>query len=79
MLLASRLKIMLADLGLNPESAGKMLHVQPRTIRYWISGKPLIPYAAYEMLKDRPGIRTLARRQVREPVALVSRIIKISI
>jgi hypothetical protein len=34
LLLASRLKIMLTDLGLNPDNAGKMLHVHPRTVRY---------------------------------------------
>jgi hypothetical protein len=34
LLLASRLKIRLADLGLNPDTAGKMLHVHPRTVRY---------------------------------------------
>ncbi len=41
---------MLADLGLNPETAGKMLHVHPRTVRYWISGKTLIPYSAFRLL-----------------------------
>ena len=40
-LLSARLKIMLADLGLTPEKAGKMLHVMPRTVRYWISGSEL--------------------------------------
>jgi hypothetical protein len=51
MLLASRLKIMLADLGLTPETTGKMLHVHPRTVRYWISGKTLIPYSSYRLLR----------------------------
>jgi len=46
MLLGSRLKVMLADLGLTPESAAQALHVTPRTVRYWISGKALVPYAA---------------------------------
>ena len=42
---------MLADAGLNPEQAGKRLHVTPRTIRYWISGKVLVPYAAYKLVR----------------------------
>ena len=46
---------MLADLGLTPESAGKMLHVNPRTVRYWISGKTLIPYSAYRLLRILTG------------------------
>ncbi|MDI1245613.1 MAG: VC1465 family Xer recombination activation factor [Rhodoferax sp.] len=46
---------MLADLGLTPETAGKMLHVHPRTVRYWISGKTLIPYAAYRLLRILTG------------------------
>jgi hypothetical protein len=54
-LLSARLKIMLADLGLTPETAGKMLHVNPRTVRYWISGKTLIPYSAYRLLRILTG------------------------
>jgi len=27
------------------------LHVTPRTIRYWISGKVLVPYAAYKLVR----------------------------
>lgn len=50
-----RLKIMLADLGLTPESAGKILHVAPRTVRYWISGKTQAPYAAYRLLRIMTG------------------------
>ncbi|PKO59946.1 MAG: hypothetical protein CVU24_14215 [Betaproteobacteria bacterium HGW-Betaproteobacteria-18] len=46
---------MLADLGLTPESTGKMLHVHPRTVRYWISGKTLIPYSAYRLLRILTG------------------------
>ena len=42
---------MLADLGLTPETAAKMLHVTPRTVRYWISGKVLVPYSAYRLLR----------------------------
>ena len=55
LLLSARLKIMLADLGLTPESTGKMLHVHPRTVRYWISGKTLIPYSAYRLLRILTG------------------------
>ncbi|MDP3190422.1 VC1465 family Xer recombination activation factor [Rhodoferax sp.] len=46
---------MLADLALTPETAGKMLHVNPRTVRYWISGKTLIPYSAYRLLRILTG------------------------
>lgn len=55
MLLASRLKVMLADLGLTPETAAQALHVTPRTVRYWISGKTLVPYAAYRLLRVMAG------------------------
>ncbi len=54
-MLSARLKIMLADLALTPESAGKMLHVSPRTVRYWISGKTTIPYASYRLLRILTG------------------------
>jgi hypothetical protein len=49
--LGARFKILLLDAGLSPEDAGKILHVTPRTIRYWISGKVLVPYAAYRLLR----------------------------
>lgn len=55
MLLASRLKVMLADLGLSPDSAAQALHVTPRTVRHWISGKTLVPYAAYRLLRILAG------------------------
>jgi hypothetical protein len=55
MLLASRLKVMLADLGLTPDSAAQALHVTPRTVRHWISGKTLVPYAAYRLLRILAG------------------------
>lgn len=54
-MLSARLKVMLADLALTPELAGKMLHVTPRTVRYWISGKTTIPYAAYRLLRILTG------------------------
>jgi transcriptional regulator with XRE-family HTH domain len=49
--LGERFKILLLDAGLTPEQAGKELHVSPRTIRYWISGKVLVPYAAYRLIR----------------------------
>jgi hypothetical protein len=51
MLLGSRFKVLLADTGLSIEAAAKMLHVTPRTIRYWVSGKVLVPYAAYKLVR----------------------------
>jgi len=50
-LLGSRFKILLADTGLNYEEAGKLLHVTPRTIRYWVSGRVAVPYAAYKLVR----------------------------
>lgn len=55
MLLASRLKVMLADLGLTPDTAAQALHVTPRTVRHWVSGKTLVPYAAYRLLRILAG------------------------
>jgi hypothetical protein len=49
--LGERFKILLLDAGLTPEQAGKELHVTPRTIRYWISGKVLVPYAAFRLIR----------------------------
>jgi hypothetical protein len=39
------------DTGMTPESAAQMLHVTPRTIRYWISGRVTVPYAAFKLLR----------------------------
>ncbi len=50
-LLGSRFKILLSDAGLSPEAAAQLLHVTPRTIRYWISGKVTVPYAAYKLVR----------------------------
>lgn len=55
MLLAARLKVMLADLGLTPDAAAQALHVTPRTVRHWIAGKTLVPYAAYRLLRLQTG------------------------
>lgn len=46
---------MLADLGLTPDTAAQALHVTPRTVRHWISGKTLVPYAAYRLLRILAG------------------------
>lgn len=54
-MLSARLKVMLADLALTPETTGKMLHVHPRTVRYWISGKVRVPYASYRLLRILTG------------------------
>jgi hypothetical protein len=37
---------MCADAGLSIDQTAKALHVTPRTVRYWISGRVSIPYAA---------------------------------
>lgn len=47
----SRFRILLIDAGLSIDAAAQMLHVTPRTIRYWISGKVTVPYAAYKLLR----------------------------
>ena len=50
-LVASRFRALLADSGLSSDDAGKLLHVTSRTVRYWISGQTLVPYAAYKLLR----------------------------
>ncbi len=50
-LLGSRFKVLLADLGLSHDDAAKLLHVTPRTIKYWVSGAVLVPYAAYKLVR----------------------------
>ena len=49
--LGSRFRILLSDAGLSPDQAAKLLHVTPRTIRYWISGRVMVPYAAYRLVR----------------------------
>lgn len=39
------------DAGLNVEAVGKLLHVTPRTVRYWFAGKTAVPYASYRLLR----------------------------
>jgi len=36
---------------MSTDDIGKLLHVTSRTVRYWISGQALVPYAAYRLLR----------------------------
>lgn len=51
MALALRFRGMLADLGLKPLQAAKLLHVSLRTVHNWNSGKHQIPVMAYKTLR----------------------------
>ena len=33
------------------DAAAQLLHVTPRTVRYWISGQVTVPYAAYRLVR----------------------------
>ncbi len=50
-LLGARFKVLLSDTGLTVDGAAKLLHVTPRTIQYWISGRVRVPYAAYRLVR----------------------------
>lgn len=50
-LIGARFKVLCADAGLSIDQAAQLLHVTPRTIRYWFSGKTWVPYAAYKLLR----------------------------
>ena len=50
-MLSSRFKVLCADAGLSIDEAAKILHVTPRTVRYWFSGKVSVPYAAYKLVR----------------------------
>jgi hypothetical protein len=52
---------MCADAGLSIDQTAKALHVTPRTVRYWISGRVSIPYAAYRL------VRILGRWELPDP------------
>lgn len=52
---------MCADAGLTLEATAKALHVTPRTVRNWFSGKVGIPYAAYRLM------RILGRYELPDP------------
>jgi hypothetical protein len=52
---------MCADAGLSIEETAKALHVTTRTLRYWISGRVAIPYAAYRL------VRILGRFELPDP------------
>ena len=49
--LAKRFRGMLADLGLKPAQAAKMLHVSLRTVHNWTAGKHQIPVMVYKTLR----------------------------
>lgn len=61
LLIGARFKLLLADGGFTIDQAAKTLHVTPRTIRYWISGRVAIPYAAYRLM------RILGRYELPDP------------
>ena len=50
-MLSSRFKLLCSDAGLSIDEAAKLLHVTPRTIRYWFSAKVTVPYAAYKLVR----------------------------
>ena len=50
-MLSNRFKRLCGDAGLSIDQAAKMLHVTPRTIRYWFAGKVAVPYAAYKLVR----------------------------
>lgn len=50
-LIGARFKVLCADAGLSIDQAAQLLHVTPRTIRYWFSGKTWVPYAAYKLVR----------------------------
>jgi transcriptional regulator with XRE-family HTH domain len=50
-MLALRFRSFCRDAGLSIDEAAKILHVTPRTIRYWFSGQTAVPYAAYKLLR----------------------------
>lgn len=52
---------MCADAGLSIEATAKALHVTPRTVRNWFSGKVSTPYAAYRL------VRILGRYELPDP------------
>ncbi len=51
LMLAARFRVLCADSGLNIDDVAKTLHVTPRTVRYWFSGKSAVPYAAYKLIR----------------------------
>jgi len=49
--LCSRFRVLCLDAGLDVDGVAKLLHVTPRTVRYWFSGSVGVPYAAYKLLR----------------------------
>lgn len=61
-MLGERFKVLCMDAGLTAHQAGKILHVTPRTVRYWMAGQVAVPYSAYKLLRvmryfELPGAR----------------------
>ena len=50
-LLGARFKVLLSDAGLTHDAAAKLLHVTPRTVKYWVSGRVMVPYSAYKLVR----------------------------
>jgi transcriptional regulator with XRE-family HTH domain len=50
-MLASRFRVLCSDAGLSIDAVAQTLHVTPRTVRYWFSGKSAVPYAAYKLVR----------------------------
>lgn len=50
-MLSSRFRVLCADAGLSIEATAQLLHVTPRTVRYWFSGRVTVPYAAYKLVR----------------------------
>lgn len=50
-MLGKRFKVMCADAGLSLHDTAKILHVTPRTVYAWFSGRTSVPYAAYKLVR----------------------------
>jgi len=48
---AARFKVACADAGLSIDQVAQILHVTTRTVRYWFSGKTVVPFAAYKLVR----------------------------
>lgn len=49
--IGARFRIMCADAGLDLDAVAQLLQVTPRTVRYWFSGKTMVPYSAYKLMR----------------------------
>lgn len=50
-LIGQRFKELFLQTGLGFEGVAQTLHVTPRTVRNWLSGKTSVPYSAYKLLR----------------------------